>query len=261
MKYAAAVEYIGTGYAGWQKQPHAQTVQGQVEMALSQIADVPVDVTCAGRTDAGVHAVGQVIHFESPVSRKPVSWLFGANALLPRDVSFRWVADVPDSFHARFSALSRRYRYFLHDHPARSAVWAGRVAWCRQPLDVNSMHEAAQSLLGEQDFSAFRAAECQSETAMRCIQCIQVERQGPLVMIEVQANAFLHHMVRNIVGTLMAVGSGKQPPDWVQQVLDSRDRRKAGITAPAEGLYFFHVAYPDEYALPTAETTGIIPVA
>lgn len=259
MRFTAGVEYIGSHYAGWQRQHHADTVQGRIERALSRIADQPIEVTCAGRTDAGVHALGQVIHFDSPVAREPVSWLFGANALLPADISLRWVKPVSDDFHARFSAHSRQYRYLLHDSPARSALLNGRAAWSRQRLDESSMHQAAQCLLGEQDFSAFRAAECQSDTPMRCIQHLSVGRVQERVTVDIRANAFLHHMVRNIVGTLMAVGNGRQPPEWVETVLNSRDRSLAGVTAPAEGLYFMQVEYPAHFALPESGTTGIFP--
>ncbi len=257
MRYAAAVEYAGSQYSGWQRQHHAPSVQGCIEQALSQIADTQVETVCAGRTDAGVHALGQVIHFDSVNERAPKDWLFGANALLPHDISLRWVQPVSDDFHARFSATSRCYRYVIHDHRARSGLMHERVAWSRQPLDADRMHDAAQCLLGEQDFSAFRAAECQSSTPMRFVSNLQVRRVSELVLMEVEANAFLHHMVRNIAGVLMAVGSGQHEPSWVRAVLDSRDRRAGGVTAPAQGLYFLHVTYPPHWQLPPEATRDI----
>lgn len=257
MRLAAAVEYIGTGYAGWQRQHHSETVQGRLEDALSQIANAPVEIVCAGRTDAGVHAFGQIIHFDCAVDRDPVSWLFGANALLPADISLRWVKPVSDNFHARYSAVSRWYRYLILDRNARSALLGSRVTWCKQQLDSDLMHMAGQSLLGENDFSAFRASECQSKTAMRNLSHLSVSRAGSLVQIDVRANAFLHHMVRNIAGVLIAVGNGNRPPEWVAEVLAGKDRKKAGITAPADGLYFMAVQYPPEFGFPDSETTQI----
>lgn len=249
LRFAAAVEYFGANYAGWQRQQHAPSVQGCLEQALGQVANVPVETVCAGRTDAGVHAVGQIVHFDTTAKREPIDWLFGANALLPRDISLRWVQQVDQQFHARFSATSRRYCYFILDRRARSGLLDGRVAWSRHSLDVDIMHRAGQCLLGEHDFSAFRAAECQSRTPMRHVSELSVGRRGDLVCIEVAANAFLHHMVRNIAGVLMQVGSGQKPPEWPQAVLDSRDRTQGGITAPAAGLYLVRVNYPSQWEL------------
>lgn len=259
MRIAAAVEYVGSGYAGWQKQNHAVTVQGCLEKALGQIANTPVELVCAGRTDAGVHAVGQVVHFDTVARRSDTSWLFGTNALLPADISLTWVQEVPEDFHARFSATSRRYRYFIHDSHARSALLGGRVAWSKRTLHAEVMHEAAQYLLGEQDFSAFRAAECQSNSAMRCVKEISVYRWNEMICLDIQANAFLHHMVRNIAGSLIEVGAGKRGPEWIFEVMKSKDRNRAGPTAVADGLYLVSVAYPEQFNLPKTGTTAFFP--
>lgn len=250
VRYAAGVEYLGTAYSGWQAQQLADSVQARVEHALSHIADHSVTIVAAGRTDAGVHARGQVIHFDSTARRSDVAWLFGANSQLPPDISLSWVRPVAADFHARFSALARRYRYLIHNGNARSAVLHQRAAWSKYPLDADCMHRAAQSLLGERDFSAFRAAECQSSTPMRCVKAVSVTREAQLVRIDIAANAFLHHMVRNIVGSLMEIGSGRQPERWMAELLAGRDRRRAGATAPAAGLYFWQVDYPAEFGIP-----------
>ncbi len=250
MRYAAGVEYVGTAYAGWQAQTHANSVQAEVERALSRIADAPISITAAGRTDAGVHALGQVIHFDSEAGRKDIAWLFGANSLLPADINLRWVQPVPEEFHARYTALSRRYRYLIHNAPSRSSLLRQRAAWCRYPLDEARMHSAAQHLVGEHDFSAFRAIECQSRTPMRNVLSAQVSRQAQLVLVEVEANAFLHHMVRNIVGSLIEIGRGLQSSDWTRHLLQGRDRTGAGATAPAQGLCLWQVRYPERFRLP-----------
>lgn len=250
-RIAACVEYDGTAYNGWQRQPHAPAIQALVERALSRVADREIGVVCAGRTDAGVHSVGQVIHFDTTAERPDHAWTFGANSHLPADISLRWARPVPGDFHARYSALAREYRYLILDHPARSALFANRAAHSRHRLDAASMHTAAQSLVGERDFSAFRAAGCQSKTPMRRVERIDVRRHGDLVVVDVRANAFVHHMVRNIVGSLKLVGRGLQPPEWIGELLASRDRRRGGATAPAQGLYFLRVTYPEEYGLPS----------
>lgn len=258
MRLAALVEYVGSKYSGWQRQHHAVTVQGEIERALSQIANATVTISCAGRTDAGVHALGQVIHFDTDAVREPVSWLFGANALLPPDISLRWIQNVDSEFHARYSALGRQYRYVIHDQQARSALLNGRVTWSRQSLDSELMHHAGQCLLGENDFSAFRAAECQSKSSMRNLKKLSVSRDNSLILIDVEANAFLHHMVRNIAGVLIAVGSGKQPVEWVSEVLESKMRSKAGVTADAAGLYFMSVEYPETFGLPKIKSSQFL---
>lgn len=256
MRLAAGLEYEGTDYAGWQAQNHARGVQAEVEAALSRVADNTITTTCAGRTDAGVHALGQVIHFDTAVERPTDAWLFGANTYLPDEISLRWVRTVPDDFHARYSAQSRRYRYVILNSRSRSALFAHRSCWCTYSLDAQHMHEAAQHLLGEHDFSAYRAAECQSRTPNRRVLEISVERKGEWVAIEVEANAFLHHMVRNIAGVLMAIGRGVQPSDWTRTVLEGRDRRLGGVTAGPEGLYFLRARYDEGFRLPVPQFPG-----
>lgn len=249
-RYAAGIEYVGTEFSGWQGLRGRRTVQAELEQALGKVAAHALVATAAGRTDAGVHALQQVVHFDSPAPRSEYAWLLGTNTNLPADLSLRWITPVPQRFHARHDALRRRYRYVIHNHRARSALLRHRAAWWPQTLDVAAMHAAAQCLLGERDFSAFRDSECQSPTAMRRLESVDVTRRGDFVVIDVCGNAFLHHMVRNITGTLALVGLGKQPVEWVADVLASRDRRRAGMTAPADGLYFVGPEYPAEFALP-----------
>lgn len=250
-RWAAGVEYLGTAYSGWQWQGHAPSVQQQVERALSNVADHELKVTAAGRTDAGVHAYNQVIHFDSEAERAPHAWLFGTNSQLPRDISLRWVqAPADPGFNARYSATARRYRYVMLPARSRSALLADRVAWLVGDLDVESMHRAAQALVGEHDFSAYRDSACQSRTPMRRLDHIEVARIREFVVLEVEANAFLHHMVRNIAGVLMAIGQGKQPQEWARTVLESRERARGGVTADAGGLYFVGPVYPARFGLP-----------
>ncbi len=249
-RWAARIEYIGTAYAGWQRLSHNISVQQRVEEALSKVANHPVQVMAAGRTDAGVHGLGQVVHFDTDAARNVLAWTLGANVYLPADVSLRWAQPVVPDFHARFHALSRRYRYVFHNTRSRSALTAGRATFWHWPLDAAAMHAAAQLLLGERDFSALRDAECQSPTPMRNVMEIAAWRCGEFVVIDIRANAFLHHMVRNIAGTLAAVGQGRRPVEWVAEVLEGRNRAKAGITAPSDGLYFVGPEYPDQYGLP-----------
>lgn len=249
-RWAARVEYQGGAYAGWQRLSHIRSVQGELEQALSTIADHPVQVFAAGRTDAGVHGLGQVVHFDSPAPRTPLAWLLGGNVHLPDDIALRWVQPVPDSFHARYQALARRYRYVFLNSRARSALLAGRVTFWPRPLDAATMHAAAQALLGERDFSAFRDSECQSPTPFRNVSAVHVWRHDEFVVMDIRANAFLHHMVRNIAGSLAEVGQGKQPPEWLAEVLALRQRRLAGMTAPADGLYFVGPEYAPEFGLP-----------
>ncbi|MEH6589760.1 MAG: tRNA pseudouridine(38-40) synthase TruA [Halioglobus sp.] len=252
-RIACCIEYNGSDYCGWQAQPQldVSTVQQQVEQALSAIACEPIRVHCAGRTDTGVHATSQIIHFDAPVVRSTKAWVLGANANLPFDVRVRWAVAVAPDFHARFTALSRRYRYLISNAAVRSALFGSKLTWQRRPLDAQIMQEEAQCLPGEQDFSAFRAACCQSVSPMRNVHEVKVTRRGELVIIDITANAFLHHMVRNLAGSLMAVGSGRRPAGWMAEILAGRDRTLAAETAPPNGLYLVHVAYPDEYALPT----------
>lgn len=244
--WCAGVEYDGTGFHGWQtQQSGVRTVQESLTQALTFVANHPVEIVCAGRTDAGVHAVGQVVHFQSPAQRSASAWLLGANSRLPDDANLRWVEPVDNEFHARYSARSRSYRYVIWNRPARSALGRHRACWVYHRLDAEAMHRAAQSLVGEHDFNAFRAVACQSKTSWRNVEAIEVTRQGDLVWMDIRANAFLHHMVRNIAGVLMAVGKGEAPETWPADLLQLRDRTRGGVTAPAEGLYFVGVRYPD----------------
>jgi tRNA pseudouridine38-40 synthase len=254
-RVAMAIEYQGSAYRGWQSQdkPKVATVQDALQSAISSIAAHPVTVICAGRTDAGVHATHQIVHFEAPVSRSLKAWVAGVNAKLPKDISVKWAKLVPFDFHARFSATARRYRYIILNQARRSAHLANGLTLIDQPLNTEIMHSEAQALLGEQDFSAFRAASCQSKTAMRNIHFANVSRNGRYVVIDIGGNAFLHHMVRNIAGVLIAVGSGQMPVGWTKQVLDSRDRNQGGVTAKPDGLYLVDVIYPEHFNLPKTD--------
>lgn len=254
MRIALGVEYDGSAYHGWQSQAKSNkdlpTVQDSLQAALSRIADHPVELYCAGRTDAGVHATGQVVHFDTEAKRHPDAWIWGANSHLPPDIAVRWAKSVDYGFHARFSAQARRYRYLIYNHPIRPAVLFGRVTWNYYPLNAEAMQKAAPYFLGEQDFSSFRSSECSSKTPMRCITSLEVKRENNLLVIEVEANAFLHHMVRNIAGVLMHIGAGWQRPEWALEVLQARNRRAAAETAPPQGLYLTQVRYPAAYHFP-----------
>ncbi len=254
MKYVACIEYDGTPYCGWQRLSHAPSVQNEVERALSQVANHQIDLTCAGRTDSGVHALGQIVHFKSDADRDEKAWRMGCNTNLPDDIALRWILPIQDDFHARFTALSRRYRYIISNHKTRPAILNNKVCWFRDTLNENAMQEAANHLLGENDFSSFRASGCQARHAMRELQDIQITRDGEFVYVDIVANAFLHHMVRNIVGSLFEVGSGERAPEWFADLLEIKDRTKAGITAPACGLYFVSVKYPESFSLPVSPT-------
>jgi len=249
MRFACAVEYDGAGFSGWQRQDHARSVQADVEKALSFVADHAVQVTSAGRTDAGVHATWQIIHFDTDAERSPRSWVLGANANLPADARLLWVRPVADDFHARFSAQARVYRYVILNRDLPSALLRQRVTWERRPLDVDRMLAGAQHLLGEHDFSSFRAMACQAKSPVRTVQRLEVVRRGELLYLDVQANAFLHHMVRNIAGVLMTVGCGERPVEWIAEVLAHRDRTRGGVTAPASGLYLVGVSYPERFSI------------
>ena len=249
-RWAALLEYDGSAYAGWQSQAHAKSLQDTVEAALGFVAGAPVAVVCAGRTDAGVHALGQVIHFDTAARRTPRAWVLGANTRLPPDISLQWAGEVAPDFHARHTALRRIYRYHILNRSARSALAAGRSTWIHRPLDVDAMRTAAQVLLGEHDFSAFRSVECQSKSRMRRVERISVVEDRDSLCIEISANAYLHHMVRNIVGTLLEVQSERDPQAAMRQILESRERRLAGATAPAAGLYLCRVEYPATHAIP-----------
>jgi tRNA pseudouridine38-40 synthase len=247
MLIALNVEYDGSQFHGWQSQSGLRTIQNSVELALSKVADAPVSVVCAGRTDTGVHATNQIIHFESESDRLIRAWIHGANAYLPKEIAVKWGREMPEGFHARYSALSRQYRYVICNTPIRPALLRSHVTWQYRQLDHRLMNEAAQSLIGENDFTSFRSVECQSNTPMRNIHALNVTRRGDLVIIDITANAFLHHMVRNISGVLMAVGMGRHPVEWVNDVLKAKDRRLGAETAPPYGLYLVKVAYPKEF--------------
>jgi tRNA pseudouridine38-40 synthase len=251
MKYALGVEYRGTEYCGWQRQPHCDSVQQNLEQALSFVADHSVELVCAGRTDSGVHALQQVAHFDSAARRSERAWLMGANCRLPRDIRIRWVVPVADDFHARFAARARAYRYLIYNVAVPSALFHDLSAWEYHPLDHDSMHSTAQLLLGEHDFSSFRAVGCQAKSSSRQVRQIAVSRQGDLVMLDIEANAFLYHMVRNIAGSLIAVGKGELGIDEFARIFAARDRNLAAPTAPAAGLYFLHASYDDRFKLPT----------
>jgi len=256
MRIAIGIEYDGTAYNGWQRQRTGLGVQQVLERALSEVADEAIEVTCAGRTDTGVHASGQVAHFDTTADRSDRGWLLGANSNLPDDVNVSWAKPVSDEFHARFSAVSRSYRYRILNQLVRSALDRLRAWWVYQDLDHERMHEAAQVLLGQHDFSAFRAAGCQASTAVRKISSIRVERDGNWILLDVTANAFLQHMVRNITGSLAAVGSGEEDVAWLSAVLDSRDRTQGGVAAPPHGLTLVRVLYPEEFAIPAPPALG-----
>lgn len=249
-KIALGIEYDGSKYYGWQRQREVRSVQEKLEKVLSQIAAEPIAVFCAGRTDAGVHATGQVVHFETSAQRQDAAWTLGVNANLPGDIAVRWVKAVPEHFHARFSATARRYRYIIYNHRLRPAVLQQGITHYHAPLDAGRMHRAAQCLLGENDFTSFRAVQCQSRTPWRNLMHIAVSRYGSYVVVDIKANAFVHHMVRNIVGSLMEIGCGNRPEDWMAELLAARDRTLAAATARAEGLYLVSVDYPAEFALP-----------
>jgi tRNA pseudouridine38-40 synthase len=249
-RIAIGVEYDGSGLAGWQAQQGLPSVQSHVESALSRIANHPVQITGAGRTDAGVHGRGQVAHFDTDVQRLSRGWVLGANTHLPPGVALRWATPVPEHFHARYSALSRTYRYVILNRATRPGLASGRVGFVYRPLEVGPMQQALPHLLGEHDFSAFRAAECQSKTPVRILTGLRLARRGEFIVVEVTANAFLQHMVRNIVGLLIAIGQGERSPEFAAEVLAGRDRRRNAATAPAGGLYFWRVAYPAVFGLP-----------
>lgn len=252
-RIALGVEYNGYGFHGWQAQPKVMTIQGCLQEALSKVANESIVLFCAGRTDAHVHATGQVVHFDTRAKRHIDAWLWGTNAYLPNSIVVKWARQVDYSFHARFSALSRHYRYLLFNRPIRPAILSQRVAWHYYPLQVEPMQCASRYLLGEQDFSSFRSAQCNSKTPMRNVIGINIFRQGDFIILDIEANAFLHHMVRNIVGVLMKIGFGYKAPEWMLEVLQAKDRKVAAETAVAEGLYLTHVRYPEPYIFPAAE--------
>lgn len=254
-RIAIGVEYNGAAFHGWQRQtkPPVATIQMALEEALSTVADQAITLICAGRTDAGVHATGQVAHFEVSNPRELKAWTMGVNSLLPAAIRVVWAKEVDAEFHARFSAQARRYQYWIHNSAVRPGIFSGLMTHYSQPLDEALMDRAAQSLVGEQDFTAFRAVACESKTPMRNVHAVSVKRFGERICIEIEANAFLLHMVRNITGTLMAVGVGKQPVTWVESLLAAKDRSMAAATAKPDGLYLVAVTYPAKYDLPETE--------
>lgn len=254
-RYALGVEYLGTAYHGWQRQVDLKSVQAELETALSRVADVDVTVVCAGRTDTGVHALGQVVHFDCAAKRSERAWLLGTNQYLPRDISVSWCQQVDADFHARFSATARTYRYTIYNYPVRSAIQMNRALWYCHPLDIDLMKQGSDYLVGQHDFSSFRASQCQAHSPVRNIESIEIIRQGDDIMLEFKANAFLHNMIRNIVGVLLKVGDGQASPTWVQEVLAAKSRDCAAKTASPMGLYFYQVDYPSHFAIPKRESS------
>ncbi|MCV6612746.1 MAG: tRNA pseudouridine(38-40) synthase TruA [Amphritea sp.] len=254
-RYALCVEYAGANYRGWQtqKEKDVPTIQETVEQALSKIANEPVSVICAGRTDARVSGTYQIIHFDTSAVRDERAWVMGTNTKLPDDIAIRWANRVDHEFHARFSALERRYRYLIYSAPVKPALLSKGVTWTHKTLDIESMQQAADYLIGEHDFTSYRAIGCQANSPVRDVREMNVYRAGDLIVIDVRANAFLHHMIRNFAGVLMKIGAGEAEPVWAQQVLQARDRTQGGVTAPPFGLYFVDVKYPERYQLPESE--------
>ena len=251
MRIALGVEYDGSPFFGWQSQADGHTVQDVLQAALSGIASEPVAIIAAGRTDTGVHALEQVVHFDSGVERPLSAWVRGVNALLPKSIAVLWAHPVPEEFHARFSAQARSYRYLLINRPIRSAVLYGKVGWFHAPLDVDKMSEAAQHLLGEHDFSAFRSSECQAKSPIKNLTQLDIQKQGDMITFDLTAGAFLHHMVRNIVGCLVYIGKSKHPPQWMHEVLESRNRSQAAPTFAPDGLYLRRITYDAKWGLPS----------
>jgi tRNA pseudouridine38-40 synthase len=258
MRFALGVEYDGSDFSGWESQPRRRTAQSTLESALASVAASRVATVCAGRTDARVHALAQVVHFDSRAERQPHEWVMGANSNLPDDISVRWACPVTEEFHARYSALCRYYRYVIQNRRERSALLRLRSAWERSPLDVEVMGAAASHLLGKHDFSSFRAAGCQATSPVRCVSILRVHRRGDLVVIDIAANAFLQHMVRNVAGVLMEIGKGKREPGWVKVLLEARDRTRGAATAPPQGLYLSRIDYPPQYNLPAVPSEWLL---
>ena len=253
-RIALGIEYDGQPYQGWQRQDNGPSVQAAVEAALSKVADQAITVHCSGRTDTGVHALQQVVHFDTTAKRSERAWVLGSNSHLPSSIAVCWARPIDGDFHARFSAIARSYEYTMMNRWTRSALWANRATWVCQPLDVASMHRAAQVLVGEHDFTSFRTVACQAKHPRRHIYYIDVNIVDPgpttIIKVRIKANGFLHHMVRNIVGSLIKVGKGEASESWLADVLEAKDRRVAGPTAPAQGLVFLQAHYPSIYELP-----------
>ncbi|MEK7811680.1 MAG: tRNA pseudouridine(38-40) synthase TruA [Pseudomonadota bacterium] len=250
MRIALGIEYNGSEYCGWQSQPDATNVQDTLQAALSRISGEHISTIAAGRTDTGVHALEQVVHFDTSIVRPLSAWVRGTNALLPKDIAVLWAQPVSDEFHARFSAQARSYQYVLINRPSRSAVHHAKVGWFHAPLDREAMREAAQYLLGEHDFSAFRSSQCQAKSPTKNLVVLDIQQQGDSFIFNLTANAFLHHMVRNILGCLLYVGKGKYPPQWIVEVLAARDRKIAAPTFMPDGLYLRHITYDAKWCLP-----------
>lgn len=262
MRIALGIEYCGSAFRGWQSQTNGRTVQDALESALAAIAGEPTASLCAGRTDAGVHALQQVVHFDAPVERPLTAWVRGVNSHLPDGVAVRWAHPVNDEFHARFSARGRRYRYLLLNRPQRPGLWQGRVGWFHGPLDLAKMQAACARLLGEHDFSAFRAAECQAKSPIKTMTHASVRQSGAMFVFDFEASAFLHHMVRNLVGSLVYIGKGAQAPEWVDTLLRMKDRKLAAPTFAPDGLYFRGPVYEAHWGLPNPEDDfldGLLP--
>jgi len=254
MRIALGIEYDGSNYCGWQAQKHTpNTVQAMLHKALSFVADHDIKLICAGRTDTGVHATQQVVHFDTNAQRNDRAWVFGGGARLPRDVTIRWAKRMTEDFHARFSALNRSYRYLIYNGPTQQALLNKQLTWIYRPLDIERMQLAAECLVGEHDFTSYRAVACQAKSPVRNVHHIQLRRVGDIIVLDIKANAFLQHMVRNIVGVLLSIGAGDQSVEWAKEVLQFRDRAKGGVTAVPNGLYFVGVEYPEEFAIPQAE--------
>jgi len=253
-RIALAVEYDGSVFSGWQIQKNARSVQQVVQEALSNVANHAVEVSCAGRTDAGVHALSQIVHFDTTAQRSLRSWVYGANANLPKEVCIQWAHPVDSAFHARFSAQRRHYRYVIFNRAVRPTFLANKVTWCYLNLDEALMAEAARCLLGEHDFSSYRALACQAKSPVRTLHRLDVCRYDQFITLDLEANGFLHHMVRNIAGVLMEIGAGAEPINWAQDVLEHQDRSQGGVTAQPYGLYFVGVTYPEQYSLPKIST-------
>lgn len=255
MRIALGIEYDGSQFSGWQQQQNLKTVQGSLEAAISKVANEKIELFCAGRTDAGVHATGQIIHFDTNANRPMRAWVEGVNTYLQSTISVQWAQPVENNFHARFSATARRYRYVIYNHSSRPAILHAKVSWYFQKLDAPQMHEAALCLVGEHDFSSFRSSQCESPTAMRHVKEISVTQKNHFIIIEIEANAFLHHMVRNIVGSLLPIGAGIKTTEWLKEVFAVRDRKLAGETAKPDGLYLINVKYPEIYGLPKMQNS------
>jgi len=259
MRVVLGIEYNGRAYCGWQYQDHSPSVQDRVEQALAHVADHAVRVICAGRTDTGVHAYSQVVHFDTNAERSDYSWVFGANTKLPGDISVLWARQVDKNFHARFSATSRIYRYVILNRQIRPALLKDQVSWECRPLKLKPMQVATEYLLGEHDFNAYRAVACQASSPIRTLKQLELSQQDELFILDLEANGFLHHMVRNIAGVLLAIGAGEAEPIWAKEVLETCDRTQGGVTAPPDGLYFVGVRYPDEYELPPVLSPFFLP--